>query len=60
MKQDRLKSKIVWLAVLAQVVLVVTLFAPNVAEPVKIIATAIIEIATLFGVLNNPTDKENF
>lgn len=58
--QERWKSKVVWLAVLAQVLIIVGLFVPGVAEPIKIVGTAIIEILTLFGILNNPTDKENF
>ena len=59
--QNRLKSKVVWLAVLAQIVLVLGLYAtPELTENVKIVATAIIEILTVVGILNNPTDKENW
>jgi uncharacterized membrane protein len=60
MKQERLKSKVVWLAVLAQVLLIVGLYIPDIANEVKIVGSAAIEIATLFGILNNPTDKESF
>lgn len=58
--KNRLKSKVVWIAVLSQIMLIVTMFLPQIANEFKIIATVIIEVATLFGVLNNPTDKENF
>lgn len=58
--KERLKSKVVWLAVIAQVVLIITLFAPELSDTVKIVATSLIEIATLFGVLNNPSDSDNF
>lgn len=58
--QNRWKSKVVWLAVLAQVLVIVGLFVPGITEPIKIVGTAIIEILTLFGILNNPTDKDNF
>lgn len=58
--QERWKSKVVWLAVLAQVLIIIGLFIPDLSEPVKIVGTAIIEILTLFGILNNPTDKNNF
>lgn len=58
--KERLKSKVVWLAVLAQVLLILTMYAPQISDQVKVVATAIIEILTLFGVLNNPTDSENF
>lgn len=58
--KKRLTSKVVWVAALAQILLVVMLFAPNLADYLKIIGTAVIELATLFGVLNNPDDKDNF
>lgn len=58
--QNRFKSSVVWLAVLSQILLVVGLFQPNIADEIKIIGTAVIETLTLFGILNNPTDKSNF
>ena len=58
--KDRIKSPVVWAAVLAQVILVVGLYAPDISDTIKIIGTAAIEILTLFGVLNNPTDREGF
>lgn len=58
--KDRLKSKIVWVSILAQVIGVMTLYAPELADGTKVIAMAVIEIATLIGVLNNPTDKVNW
>lgn len=60
MKQNRLQSKVVWLAVLAQALLIIGLFMPQISEPVKLVGTAIIEMLTLFGILNNPTDAANF
>lgn len=56
----RLRSKVVWLSVLAQIIIVVGLFNPDLNDYVKVIGTVLIEIATLFGVLNNPADKDNF
>lgn len=58
--KERLKSKVVWLGVLAQVVMLIALVNPYFAEEVKIVVTAILEIATLFGILNNPTTREEF
>ena len=58
--KERLKSKVVWTAVLSQVLIIIALFLPNIADEGKIIGTALLEILTLFGILNNPTDKENF
>ena len=58
--KERLKSKVVWLSVLAQVIIIVGVFCPDITDEVKIIGTALLEIATLFGILNNPTDRDNF
>ena len=58
--KEKLKSAPVWLAVLAQVLLVIALFAPNISEPVKIVGASVVEILTLFGVLNNPNNRTGF
>lgn len=58
--RERLKSPVVWLAVIAQVALVIAMYNPEVADNLKIVATAIVEIMTLFGVLNDPTTRERF
>lgn len=58
--KERLKSPVVWGSVLGQIILIVGLFIPEIADSVKVIGTAAIEILTVFGVLNNPTDKDNF
>ena len=55
--QNRWRSKYVWAAILAQVLVIVGLFIPDISEPVKIVGTAVLEIATVVGILNNPTDK---
>lgn len=58
--KERLKSPVVWLAVLAQIGIVVTLFLPELENTVKVIGACIIEILTVFGILNNPADSRNF
>ena len=61
--QSRFKSKVVWLAVLAQVVVILQLTGLLQVSDIEIVngvATAVIQILVLFGVLNNPTDKDNF
>ena len=58
--KKRLQSPVVWTAVLMQVVLIIALFNKELSETVKIIGTSIIEILTLFAILNNPSDKKNF
>lgn len=56
----RLKSPVVWLSVIAQVCIIITLLSPHASYVFKTVATSLVEIATLFGVLNNPTNKEGF
>lgn len=58
--KNRLKSPVVWLAVLAQVCILVALFAPELESTVKVVGACVIEILTLFGILNNPADSANF
>lgn len=63
MREDikkRLMSKAVWASVIAQILVIVILINPQWGEVFQIVAVALLEIATAFGVLNNPTDKENF
>lgn len=57
---ERLKSPVVLGTIVSQIIIIVTLFNPEMAEQYKIALTAIIEILTLFGVLNNPDDRNKF
>ncbi len=58
--KNRLTSPVVWLSILSQILLIITLYNPAIIDNIKIIGVAVIEILTLVGFLNNPTDKENF
>ena len=63
MKQKRIKSKVVWLAVVSQVVIILTatgVIPIGDIDMVKIIALSVIEVLTLFGILNDPTSKNHF
>ena len=60
MEQNRFRSPVVWAAVLGQVLLIIGLFKPEISDTVKIIGMAVIEILTLFGILNNPVSKDSF
>lgn len=63
MDQNRLTSKVVWLAVVAQIVsllIVLGVIDTGMGNAVNAVATSICELLVLFGVLNNPTDKDNF
>lgn len=58
--KKRLQSPVVWTAVLMQVCLIIALFNKELSETIKIVGASIIEILTLFAILNNPSDKKNF
>lgn len=58
--KTRLLSPVVWLSVVGQVCVIVALFRPDITDTIKIITTSLVECLTLFGILNNPSDKENF
>lgn len=63
MKQNRLKSKIVWAAVAAQVIVILLVTKAVTTDQIHIIEVvigAVLEILTTVGILNNPTDKEKF
>ena len=57
---QRLKSPIVWLDVLAQVCIVLAMFSRQLGDEVKVIGTCVVEILTLLGILNNPSDCSKF
>ena len=57
---QRLKSPVVWISVISQVALIVAIFNPEITDTVKIVGGAVVELLTLFGILNNPENKEGF
>lgn len=56
----KITSPVVWLAVIAQVAGIIAMFRPDLSDGIKAVAISLVEICTLFGVLNNPNDKEGF
>ena len=64
-KQDRIRSKAVWVSVISLILLIFNsfgIFKKIGAEETafKTIFEMILTILVGFGILNNPTDKENF
>lgn len=57
---QRLKSPVVWISVISQIALIVAIFNPDITDSVKIVGGAVVELLTLFGILNNPENKEGF
>ena len=63
MKQNRLKSPVFWSSLASQVLSILVLTDVIGAEwsaPITGIVTAVLEAFTVFGLLNNPTDKGSF
>jgi len=61
--QSRLKSPVVWAAILGQLVIILTatgVIPIEVVGQVEVIGAALIEILTVVAVLNNPTNKNGF
>lgn len=56
----KLTSPVVWIAVVAQVAGIIAIFNPEITDTFKTFALALVEICTLFGILNNPNNKEGF
>lgn len=63
MKQNRLYSPVVWIAVVSQILSILIIMGViNVAqqEAINQIAAAILQILTVFGILNDPTSPDQF
>lgn len=63
MRQSRFKSKVLWVAVVAQVIailLMTGIIGVADAELFNQVVTAVLELLVLFGVINNPTSKEKY
>jgi len=62
-KQNRFKSPILWIAILAQVTVVLQLTGLVTISEIELIngiATAVIQTLVLIGILNVPTDPKEF
>ena len=61
MKQNRFKSWALWLSVAALAVYVVkTVWGLDISEQVNGLLDVLLPVLVAFGIVNNPTDKENF
>ena len=63
MEQNRLRSPVVWAAVVAQVLAILALIGvigEGMSNAIRTVATGALELLVLFGVLNDPTDKWSF
>lgn len=61
MEQSRFRSPVVWGSIASLVVsLLLQLGIIGDGTQITQVAATLIELFTVFGILNNPTDKENF
>lgn len=61
MVQNRFKSWALWLAIAALIVfLVKTFWKVDIGETVDGFMNVLLPVLVGFGIVNNPTDKENF
>ena len=63
MEQNRLKSPVVWAAVIAQILtILIVLDVINVAqqETINQVVAAVLQLLVAFGVLNNPVAQDKF
>lgn len=58
--KEKLTSKVVWLTAIPLIAGIISLYLPGVGEQFTNIAMPIVTLLALFGILNNPNDKENF
>lgn len=63
MTQNRLKSKVVWAAVASQVVailLALGVIDTTLGQTINTVVASVLQLFVVVGILNNPTDGENF
>ena len=63
MQQNRFTSKVAWAAAASAILAILVAFGAidvGQSEAINVLVTAVLGVLTLFGILNNPTDKTGF
>jgi len=63
MDQNRFKSPVVWASIVAQILAILIslgVIDTGLSETIKQAVCGVLQLLVIFGVLNNPTDKEHF
>ena len=63
MEKSRWSSPVVWGSIVAQLVsilLVTNTIPPALGDKINEVAAMVLQLLVLFGVMNNPTDRDNF
>ena len=63
MEQNRIKSPVLWAALIAQILSILVLLdvvSPTQSETINQVVAAVLQMLVAFGVLNNPENKTGF
>lgn len=63
LEQNRLKSKVVWATLAAQILSILVLLevlTPTQSEVINQVIGSLLQMAVVYGVLNNPTSSTTF
>ena len=63
MEQNRIKSPVLWAALIAQILSILVLLdvvAPTQSETINQVVSAVLQMLVAFGVLNSPTSADRF
>lgn len=58
--KTKLKSKVVWLTAIPLIANLIGMFFPTYTEQFSQIATTVVTLLALFGILNNPNSTDTF
>lgn len=57
---EKVKSKVVWVAAIPLIANLIAMYSGAMSEQFTQVATTIVSLLALFGILNNPNDRDNF
>lgn len=58
--REKLRSKVVWLTALPLIAELIAVYSVGVSEQFLQVATPIVTLLALFGILNNPDTRDKF
>lgn len=58
--KTKLQSKVVWLTAIPLIANLVMMFIPGMEETFTEVATTVVSLLALFGILNNPNERDSF
>lgn len=58
--QKRWRSSVTWVAIIAQIIIIVNVFNPAISKELEVILNSLLAILVAIGVFNNPTNPKGF